>query len=514
VLAAAVALLNASLSFHNVWPTPAIAWTGELSIEAAIILPLLVFVPICDGVPSRRWIGALAAVWIVLVSGRYADVTTPALYGRDINLYWDARYMPDVAAMVARAAPWWLLITSAAAAAVVVSLLYLLFRWALGRVADGMNRPLERLAVVSYALVVIVLAVLRPATFATPVAATYARQARLVAGAMLASAKLPPSPAMNADLARVNGADVFLIFIESYGAIAYEKPDVAPRLVEPRGILDAAIRDTGRGVVSAFVDSPTFGGSSWLAHISLMSGIEVRDPDTNSRLMTEKRATLVTNFRSRGFRTVALMPGLRQRWPEGAFYDFDEIDGAARLDYHGPEFGWFAIPDQFTVAKFDRLELDRAPRPNLFVFYPTISTHFPFSPTPPYQPDWSRVFDAHPYDAGPIVSAYAAQPDWVHFSPGYVDAVSYTYQTLAGYLRKHAARDIVFVVLGDHQPAAAVAGEGASWSVPVHVVTSRRAILDALAAKGFRPGLTPARPALGRMHELLQMLRDAFSEGG
>src|SRR5262249_52739332 len=35
---AALALLNASLSFHNIWPTPLIAWTGELSIELAIAL--------------------------------------------------------------------------------------------------------------------------------------------------------------------------------------------------------------------------------------------------------------------------------------------------------------------------------------------------------------------------------------------------------------------------------------------------------------------------------------------
>jgi len=35
VAAAAVALLNASLSFQNIWPTPAIRWEGELSIELA-----------------------------------------------------------------------------------------------------------------------------------------------------------------------------------------------------------------------------------------------------------------------------------------------------------------------------------------------------------------------------------------------------------------------------------------------------------------------------------------------
>ena len=427
--------------------------------------------------------------------------------------------MPDVAAMVARAAPWWLLIAAVVAITLVLALLYVLFRWALRRVIVEMDRALQAsLAVAAYSFVVIGLfllsrltTVVPQAAFATPVTATYLRQAKLVAGAMRASTTLPPSPAMTADLGRVAGADVFLVFIESYGAIAFEKPDVAPRLDAPRAQLDASIRDTGRGVVSAFVDSPTFGGSSWLAHISLMSGVEVRDPETNSRLMTEQRQTIVTNFKTRGYRTVALMPGLRQRWPEGAFYGFDEIDSAARLDYRGPEFGWFAIPDQFSLAKLDALEVDRASRPSLFVFYPTISTHFPFIPAPPYQPQWSRIFDQRPYDADPIVRAYAQQPDWIHFGPGYVEAVSYTYETLSGYLRKQANRDLVLVALGDHQPAAAVTGGGALWSVPVHVIASRRDILDTLSSRGFRGGLTPARPSLGRMNELLPRLLAAFS---
>ena len=533
-LVAAIALLNASLSFHNIWPTPAISWTGQLSIEVAIALLLLVAAhgaarlkpsragssspPAAPRTPSSAWIRALAVVWVVLTIGHYADVTTPALYGRDINLYWDVRYMPDVAAMVARAAPVWLIVVVIGAVASALVLLYLLFRWALGRVADAMADPRSRAAVAVYAAAVLLLfaahqtiGVLPETAFSTPVAATYARQARLVAGAMRASATLAPSPPMDASLSRVRGADVFLIFIESYGAIAFERPEIAPRLDAPRAALDAAIRATGRSVVSTLVDSPTFGGSSWLAHVSLMSGVEVRDPETNARLLTEHRDTMVSNFKARGFRTIALMPGLRQRWPEGSFYAFDDMYGARRLDYRGPEFGWFAIPDQFSLARFDAIEVDRAARPNLFVFYPTISTHFPFIPTPPYQPDWSRMFDRRPYDGPSIVRAYAQQPDWTHFGPGYVDAVSYTYATLAGYLRKQASRDCVLIVLGDHQPAAAVSGEGASWSVPVHVVASRPAILDALVARGFRRGLVPARPALTRMHTLLPILLESFS---
>ena len=520
-LAAAVWLLDASLAFQNVWPTPLLKWAGELSVEWGVLLILIVAGQLCFGPLSRGALRWLTAGWLLLVLGHYADVTTPALYGRDINLYWDIRYMPDVAAMIVRAAPLWLVAASVAAVVLVVSLLYFLFRWAIRRVAAAAFDPRERAPIFMGGVMIVGLFaaqqlgrhfVTEP-VFATPVIETYARQAGLVAGALRASKTLAPSPPMTADLARVRDADVFLVFIESYGAIAFERPDMAAGLVAGRADLDAAIHGTGREVVSAYVESPTFGGSSWLAHISLMSGVEVRDPDTNARLMTERRETIVSNFARAGHRTVALMPGLRQVWPEGGFYGFDEIYGAARLAYGGPEFGWFAVPDQFSLAKLDAVERGAPSRAPLFVFFPTISTHFPFIPTPPYQPDWSRMFLEKPFDGPSIVRAYAQQPDWTHFGPGYVQAIAYDYATLAGYLRPRAGRDMVLILLGDHEPAAAVSGEGAPWDVPVHVITSRPAILAALRARGFRQGLTPARPSLGKMHTLLPILQAAFSSG-
>jgi hypothetical protein len=41
--------------------------------------------------------------------------------------------------------------------------------------------------------------------------------------------------------------------------------------------------------------------------------------------------------------------------------------------------------------------------------------------------------------------------------------------------------------------------------------TTRLAVLDALRSHGFRSGLTPQRPKLSRMHELVPTLLDAFS---
>jgi hypothetical protein len=92
----------------------------------------------------------------------------------------------------------------------------------------------------------------------------------------------------------------------------------------------------------------------------------------------------------------------------------------------------------------------------------------------------------------------------------YADAVSYMYQSITGYIRLRADRDFVMILIGDHQPAAAVSGEGAPWDVPVHIVASRRPVLDRLLADGFRRGLTPARPALGPMSSLTTTLLEAL----
>jgi hypothetical protein len=267
-------------------------------------------------------------------------------------------------------------------------------------------------------------------------------------------------------------------------------------------------------MVSAFVESPTFGGNSWLAHISLLSGIEIREPDANALLMSEKRDTLVTAFARGGYRTVAVMPGMWQHWPEGVFYGFDEIHDGPRLDYRGPEFGWWALPDQFTMARMNALELDRQERRPMFVFFPTINTHAPFSPTPPYQPDWQRLLTDRPYETDALDRSFAEGVDWLNLAPSYLNALRYTYATIGGYLRERADQDLVMIIVGDHQPPAAVSGEGASWEVPVHIITNRDDVIERLREHGFSDGITPYRPGLGAMHALVPMLLDAFGEAG
>jgi phosphoglycerol transferase MdoB-like AlkP superfamily enzyme len=241
-----------------------------------------------------------------------------------------------------------------------------------------------------------------------------------------------------------------------------------------------------------------------------MAGVEVRDPQTYQLLLTQQCDTLPDRFARQGYRSLALMPGLRHAWPEGTFYGFEQIYDARALAYQGPEFGWWRIPDQYALARLDQLEIATAPRPPLFVFYPTISSHLPFRPTPPYQANWARMLTQRPFESRTLEASLARAPDWTNLGPAYTDALSYSFTWLAGYLEQHATADLVMIVLGDHQPPATVSGADAPWEVPVHVITHRAEVLAPLRAAGLQPGLKPERPALGRMHELTALLLHAL----
>jgi len=350
-----------------------------------------------------------------------------------------------------------------------------------------------------------------------PVLPTYARQAMLLWTALsperLAQA-LPASPPFDFDLAALRGIDVRVVFIESYGATAYEHPDAARVLGTSRERLAQAIRANGRHVVSGLVRSPTFGGASDLAHLGLLSGLDLTDPRRHDLLVTTTRPTLLSLFRQRGYETFGLYPALSWDWPERRFYGFDRFIDARDLGYRGPRLGYWWIPDQYTIARFEQLHPVTAASPPRLLFFPSITSHFPFSPVPPYQPDWQRVLGDEPFDATDVARALAATPQWFNMLPSYLQMIDYEYRWLAGWLQQPSARDFVMVVLGDHQPTSNVSGDGAPWDVPVHVIASDAALLQRFVALGFQPGLQPSRPALGAMHEFTRMLLRAFSSDG
>jgi hypothetical protein len=518
----ALLLVNGAITFHNVWPTLGIRWPGELSIEVAVLLLVLSISNAVLGRTSPHVLAALAVVLVLFAIGRYGEVTAPALYGREINLYWDAQHVGALAGMLTAVAPAWLIAVGALALVAVLVLLYLGARWSLGTLDEALRNRKARIGFSALGCVLVALFIAqrlddrvpRIPQFSIPVSHTYAVQVARVLDTFAnsrAARAIPASPPLQANLTGLEDRDVLVVFMESYGRVTYDRPEIASVVNPARERFAATLHNAGREVVSAFVTSPTFGGSSWFAHSSFLSGIEVADPDRYAVLLTQHRPTLPLTFKKAGYRAVAMMPGLKQSWPEGAFYGFDQIYGADALDYRGPAFGWWRIPDQFSLAALDAREIGTQPRKPLFVFFPTINTHMPFRPTPPLQEDWPRVLSNTPFDAADVQRSITETPQWTNMGSSYAGSVRYAFEVLAGYVRYRPAGHFVLIVLGDHQPAANVSGENASWDVPVHVISDRPDVLEALKKRGFVTGTQPPGRSIGPMNGLGPLLLEAFT---
>ena len=153
-------LLNFALTIQNIWPTPWITTHNKFSFEIALLLLVLAVYAELKGVPPRRLIGWLAVGLTLLTIGRYTQVTAPALYGRPINLYWDAQHLPRVAAMLAQVSPTWLVALASLGTMVLVGGLFLALRWALGSVWAGLSQagPRRGMAVLAAGVAAIYLA--------------------------------------------------------------------------------------------------------------------------------------------------------------------------------------------------------------------------------------------------------------------------------------------------------------------------------------------------------------------
>lgn len=526
ILKAVLALLalNAALSMTNWWPTPAVQLDRRLAPEFVLLWVVLLALVWWRNTLSARAVAALTGAYLLLVIGRYFDTTAPALFGRDINLYWDALQIPRVLWVTLKSYPAWVALLVSAGWFGLMFALYKMLRVSISVAArEAAPYALRQPWVLLVTAAAVALSVANlygvRATWpyvSKPVLPTYIRQAQLISTALAEPAlqkALPPSPAFDSDLVALGGVDVNLFFLESYGIVAFNHPAARVRLKPARDAFAAQIAASGFKVVSAYVNSTTFAGGSELAHVSFLSGIDTTDARRHDLLITTKRPTLLSLFRERGYQVLGFYPALTWDWPEKSFYGFDKFMDARDLGYQGPPLGYWKIPDQAALARFEQLNPISTGSPKRLTFFPSISSHLPFHPVPPYQPDWQRVLTAAPFDATQLAQVAAQKVDWLNMMPGYLGMIEYNYQWLGGHLAQPKVRDAIYIVLGDHQPAANVTGEGASWDVPVHIIARQPGLLARFEAYGFKPGLEPALPRIGAIFDLTRILLNAFDSG-
>jgi hypothetical protein len=311
-------------------------------------------------------------------------------------------------------------------------------------------------------------------------------------------------------LTALRGKDVMVAFVESYGRVAVEDPQFAPDL---GALLDAGnrrLRAAGFASRSAYLTSPTTGGGSWLAHATLLSGLWINNEQRHRALLASQRLTLNGAFRRANWRTVGVMPAITRAWPEGAFYGYDRLYDAPSLGYRGPLFTFGAMPDQYALSAFQRLERAKPDHAPVMAETALVSSHGPWTPIPQLV-DWNAVGDGSVFDTQAGAHDGAVLRDRTRIRSAYIRSIEYSLSALISYVETYGDDNLVLVFLGDHQPAPIVTGGGASRDVPITIVARDQAVLDRISGWGWQDGLKPSPQApVWRMNAFRDRFLTAF----
>ena len=461
----------------------------------------------------------LTALIMIVAALRLADFASNMLIGRPVNLSLDLMLLPAILEVLIGSASWVELAVVFALVPVALTILFGLNLGAIGMAARFLEIPLNRRLFAGALTAMVMLSLAGARAFAPLDQGAAALLAGQAADAVRASTlraehlnqfKRDPFAGVSEDalLAHLGRRDVYVMFFESYGETVLTNPRYRS-VIEPTLVgFEAALAEQGFGVRSGLMESPIRGGQSWLAHGTFMSGARLGDQGLYNLMLTSGRQSLARYFSRAGYKTLAVMPALSRPWPEGEFWGFEKIWRTEDMGYAGPHFGWAAIPDQYTLDFIHRQEKRQRDQP-LFIEYALISSHGPWEPLPPLLDDWESLGDGSVFEDDhfrqarhPRISRCGATS-----RANTSNSVDYTLKTLWEYVTRYVTDNSLIIILGDHQPAPLITGEGASRSVLVHIISRDPELLAPFDEWGFIPSMVPK---IGPATLPMEQFRDRF----
>ncbi len=485
-------VLGIAVRFEPPWLVPSLSASPDL---AALVL-LLLAAPGFFGRLGRPGRFLLAGALSLLLAARLAERIAVELLGRPLDPVGDLPNVGAVASMLGAAFPAPVLVLMVAGFGGLAAALLFLGERAIRALVRAAGEASPRLRVVGALLA---LAAFLP-LLGPPGGSGMAAVVRIALAplrdlpAPLTDPELPPAP-------ELGGADVLLVFVESYGVVAWEREELRSRLAPAAERLAADATAGGFEFLSAQIQSPTFGGGSWRAHASLLSGVRVDSEARYRSLVRSDRASLARRFAAAGYRTVAYEPGISGAWPEGEWYGFERSYDRPEIGYRGPRIGWWEVPDQYTLYALHRQELASATRP-VFAKVSLITSHIPYWPIPRYVFPWERFDEGTAYD-GPIRSvAHDDYRDLDELADRYVASLAHEFRILGGFLRQFVRRRTFVLIVGDHQPPRLSLHDSDTWATPIHLFSQDPALLEPFRTLGFERTLMPLAGTSWRMSDL------------
>ena len=291
-------------------------------------------------------------------------------------------------------------------------------------------------------------------------------------------------------LTALRGKDVLLVFIEAYGQQAVEGRSFSPEVDAALAEGNQRLASAGFSARSAVLNSATYGGISWLAHSSLQAGLWVDNQDRYNQLISATRFTLADAFKRAGWRTVDDDPSNDRPWPQGkAFYHWDQIYNRYQVGYHGPTFTYASMPDQYTYAAFQRLELRQA-SPQASVRRSTrcrATCRGTASPTDPTEVATARSTTGSRWTTRP--GEFWGNPPRVQAAYG--RSIVYSLNTLTSFVQHSGDKNLVMIVLGDHRRCRSSAARTQTTTCRSRSSPTTRSVLKQIGSWGWGPGLKP-----------------------
>ncbi|HYZ53972.1 MAG TPA: CDP-alcohol phosphatidyltransferase family protein [Streptosporangiaceae bacterium] len=297
-------------------------------------------------------------------------------------------------------------------------------------------------------------------------------------------------------LTGLRGKDVIIAFVESYGQVAVQGTNFSAGVDTVLRRSTASLARAGWSTQSAWINAPGFGGASWFAHSTLQSGLWADTGQRYNQLVGSRRFTLSDAFNKAGWRTVYDAPADNVNWPVGtSYYHFAKIYDRRNVGYHGPTFSYAPMPDQYTLAEFQRLELTPGHKPVMAQIV-LVSSHSPWAPLPVMVP-WNKVGNGSIFDPMPArgETPLSVVGNASKERQAFGKSIQYTMTALTSWVTELNDPNLVLILLGDEQPGSPITRPGANHDVPISIVTRAPSVLKQISSWRWQNGLLPASNA-------------------
>lgn len=286
----------------------------------------------------------------------------------------------------------------------------------------------------------------------------------------------------------VNRPNIYMIFIESFGRVAYNDENVRDALVRFEGSLKA----NKWSLASRFSTAPVSGGSSWVSYGSVMLGYNIENRANFVSIMKDtlyrKNHHFFYHLKGQGYKNFRLIPlpeNERDQIPWDQYQHFYGVDEWVKyMDLNvNPEarFGWRGAPaDQYSLHYTYHHYLKDRHEP-FSLFFITLNSHTPFHAPEALAANWADHEQLNNSNVD-----FLTNPN----EDDYYRSVAYEIDMLSDFIVRNGSDNDLFLLIGDHQPPYFTREED-GYETPVFVISKDIGFVSGLELYGFEQTTLP-----------------------